>query len=140
MSLPITRQAYADCEAIFERASLAPHGIRIRQASYGYAVMLRMRMHKFRTILRELNAQTYEIGHKMYAASEFDNFSVRLREDAAGIHWVYVEPYEPPPDASIEELSEVRASQLLPSRESQVIDAEVVEGPPAPLQITVRRI
>lgn len=143
MALPITRQAYTDCETIFERADATAHGIRIRcPQGYGQANLLRMRMHKCRSIIREDNSRTYELGHPMHGCSVYDPFTVRIREDH-GQWFMYVERTEMPSEDLIEVLDSANEAAKLPSQplllDGPTIDGEYTEVPPV-RQITVRRV
>jgi hypothetical protein len=84
MSLPTHIGAYDDCRDIFERATLDPKGARAKAGTREAAVALRTRLHYFRTLDRQANADIYDAGHPMHGRSLYDGFLVELIRDEDG--------------------------------------------------------
>lgn len=91
MSLPRSRASYEDCYDIFDQALKDEKGVRIPAKNFNIATQLRMRLHMARTLDRELNKQRYEEGHFMHGASDYDKLVVKLRQNAEGWIYLYIE-------------------------------------------------
>lgn len=90
MSLPTSLHAYeAEIES-FEKAAAADKGIRLQFDNRADAAAYMARMHQARILDRRKNMETYDKGHPMYGASEFDKLKCYVREDTEGKFWVYV--------------------------------------------------
>lgn len=96
MGLPSSRQSYADCYDLFDRASSRQKGIRINVSDYGEAMRLRTRLHYARKLDRLSNKELYREtpDHYMYNASVYDKFIIRIKTDTEGGFWVYIESVE----------------------------------------------
>lgn len=92
MTLPPSLRAYEDCRQLYEAASADPKGARACLGTRESAIQMRTRMHYFRKLDRDANAETYPVGDPMHGASAFDDFVIRLTEDTVGEWWLYVEP------------------------------------------------
>lgn len=90
MTISDSRLAFADCEAIWEKAWKTDTGVRVHVVDYNSAVHLRMRLHQCRKIDRRENRAIYPEGVPMHGGSAWDAFVVRLKE-IDGEFWVYIE-------------------------------------------------
>lgn len=132
MSISTSRLSYLDCYAVYDKAVADEEGVRVLMPDLDKATHFRMRMHTARKINRKDNADVYEVGHPMHAASEYDPFVIRLRPASNGSWWVYVQ-HQKIDLNEVQPLSQVQ--ELLPSPRQEMIEAK-----PAPLMIEhVRR-
>lgn len=92
MSLPTSLRAYADCQKLFESATADPKGARACLGAYEACVNMRTRMHYFRSLDRDSNANIYPKDHPMHGVSAYDDYVVQIIEDEDGMHWLYVQP------------------------------------------------
>ena len=108
MPMSDSRFAYQDCFAVYERAMTDPQGARLALGTWDRANYFRMRMHKARVIDRRDNAEAYEEGEPMHGRSEYDVFSLSIKEDVEGEFWLYLSKNtENNISADIEMLSEI---------------------------------
>lgn len=99
-------RAYTDCEKLYQAALADPKGARCRIGTQEACINMRTRMHYFRKLDREANADTYPKGHGLHGTSIYDPYVVRLIRDEDNEWWVYVEPRDSD-SMIIEGLSEV---------------------------------
>lgn len=81
MTLPTSREAYADYYALWDRALVDPHGIRIRVRDYDTAIFHRHRLHKARSISKAESRQLYEPGDPKFDVSPYDRLMVTIRRN-----------------------------------------------------------
>ncbi len=77
MTRPLPLSSYGDCEDAFTKALDAPNGVRLRFAREGLAIRFRQRLHKYRVLMREHNAEVYPRDNPNHGASPFDSVMVR---------------------------------------------------------------
>jgi hypothetical protein len=92
VSLPNSLGAYRDCQDLFERAIADPKGIRACLGTYDACFQKRQRMHYYRTLDRNANAQVYTLGHPMHGASAYDDLMLQIIKDQDGLFWLYISP------------------------------------------------
>lgn len=92
MSLPASIRAYPDCAELFELAAKDPKGARACLGTRDAAIHMRTRMHYFRSLDRQANAEVYPQGDPMHGVSLYDELVVQLKQDNANEWWLYVEP------------------------------------------------
>ncbi len=92
MSLPHSLRAYEDCRSLYEAASADPKGARARLGTYDACINMRTRMHYFRKLDRDANAETYPRGDPMHGVSSYDDYVCRIIPDEDNEFWLYVEP------------------------------------------------
>ena len=88
MSLPTSLRSYIDCQKVFEAAVADPKGARVCLGTYDACINMRSRMHYFRKLDRNANADTYPEGHPMHGVSAYDDFVIQIRPDTAGEFWL----------------------------------------------------
>jgi hypothetical protein len=120
MAMPTSLRAYSDCQELYEAAARDPKGARACLGTYEAAIGMRTRMHYFRKLDREANAETYDSGHPMHGVSTFDEYVVQIQSDTAGEFWLYIRPLSAK-ILAIEGLSDV------PLIDNDVIDVEASE-------------
>lgn len=91
MSTSLSRNAYADCFVLFDRAAASPIGIRYKVLSKGKAVNLRMRMNYARTLDRREAREIYPADDPNHGVSPYDSLIIRIHSDRDG-WWIYIEP------------------------------------------------
>lgn len=96
MTTSLSRAAYSDCYAYFDKALTTKLGIRIRVKDAGAAKHLRSRLHTARVNSRREAMDIYAEDHPMHGISPYDNLIVRVKsKDKPGqsIAWyVFIEP------------------------------------------------
>lgn len=92
MSLPTSLKAYEDCRQLYEAASQDPKGARACLGPYEACVNMRTRMHYYRKLEREANAQVYPKGDPNWGTSVYDEYVIQIIPDEDGNHWLYVQP------------------------------------------------
>lgn len=90
MTLSISKLAYDDCYAVMDAALADDRGIAVKMESFDAANHFRMRCHQARKIDRSLNAETYEKGHALHRASQYDRLTLKIRNSADGF-WLVLE-------------------------------------------------
>lgn len=128
MSLPNSLRAYADCQQLYEAAVADPKGARACLGTHDACVGMRTRMHYFRKLDREANAETYPIGDPMHGASAYDDFVIQIMQDEDEEWWLYVTP------RSAKILAIEGLSQVPEQIDDNITDVEshevhVLEGP-----------
>ncbi len=91
MSLPSSLRAYEDCRALYDAATADPKGARACLGTYDACVNMRTRMHYFRKLDRESNADVYPSDHPMHGVSTYDDFVIRIVPDEDNEFWIYIE-------------------------------------------------
>ena len=94
MSLPNQTAAFPDCAEAFERASQAAMNrsvTRVCFATESEARVFRFRLQHYRALLRRDSKRIYPTDDPRYERSEFDSLICKLKEDATGEWWVYIE-------------------------------------------------
>lgn len=117
MSLPTSRHAYLDCLAYFDAALEDPQGIRLRQDSIDAAILLRMRLHQLRSLLRKDSESFYSPGDPKYGVTAYDRVVCRIRTVDC-IVYLYLEQIITRHE-HIEPLSDLDDFVALPSPEPQ---------------------
>lgn len=102
MTAPTSRAAYKSYYDVLDRALDSDAGIRIEVESKGEAHQYRVRLHYARSLDRELNRQSRPPDDPEYGISDYDNLSVRIRNEGDK-WWVYIEHNSVP--HNIEELA-----------------------------------
>lgn len=92
MSLPSSPAAYLDCYHLYERAVATPGGVRTPFPSPTAAKLFQLRMNQARAIQRDESRRIYPRESPLHGKSEFDAYSVVVREDSAHEFWIYVQP------------------------------------------------
>ena len=92
MSLPNSLRAYEDCKALFEAALADPKGARALGGTYEACLRLRTRMHYYRKLDRDANAEVYAVDHPMHGHSIYDPYVCQIVPDEDSQHWLYVSP------------------------------------------------
>lgn len=92
MSLPNSLRAYTDCRELYEAAALDPKGARACVGTESSAINMRTRMHYFRKLDRDANAEIYPASNPMHGQSLYDAYVVTILPDEDGQHWLYVQP------------------------------------------------
>lgn len=92
MSLPASIRSYPDCQQLFELAASDPKGARACMGTYEAAIGMRTRLHKFRVLDREANADIYPRGDPKHAVSLYDEYVVQIVQDEDAKFWTYVTP------------------------------------------------
>ncbi len=85
-------RAYTDCQKLYEAALADPKGARCQIGTQEACINMRTRMHYFRKLDRESNANVYASDHPMHATSVYDPYVVRIIMDEDRQWWLYVEP------------------------------------------------
>jgi len=106
VTLPESLLSYGDCMDFFERIVDDPKGGRYAVGSYENAHYFRLRCNQARKLHRRENMKTHAPNTKLYGASEYDPFMLKLREDTDGVWWVYAEKMSLEP-GQVELLSEM---------------------------------
>lgn len=91
MPLPNTIDSYHHELAIWEQALNDPKGVRVCYPNWDVAHQARSRFQQARALDRQQNKRIYPPDHRLYGKSSFDVLICRIREDASGEHWVYIE-------------------------------------------------
>jgi hypothetical protein len=91
MSLPTSLRAYTDCQDLYEKATLDKLGVRVCLGTYEACINMRSRMHYFRKLDRDANAETYPSGHPMHGVSPFDDFVIQIKSDTNDEFWLYIQ-------------------------------------------------
>lgn len=91
MSLPTSLRAYEDCRDLYDAASADHKGARACLGTYEACINMRTRMHYFRKLDREANADTYPQGNPMHGVSTFDDFAIQIIKDEDDQFWLYIE-------------------------------------------------
>jgi len=92
MSLPTSLRAYEDCKTLYEAATNDPKGVRAKLGLYESCINMRTRMHYFRKLDREANANTYPVDHHMHGVSVYDDFVIQILQDEDKEFWLYIQP------------------------------------------------
>lgn len=92
MSMPNSLLAYQDCRQLFEAAAADPKGARACLGQESSCIHMRTRMHYFRAMDRNANAETYPKGHPMHGVSVYDELVVQIFPDEDGQYWLYIQP------------------------------------------------
>lgn len=90
MSLPNSLRAYDDCLKLYDAAMADPKGARACLDTYEACLNMRTRMHYFRKLDREANAETYPIDNPMHGVSAYDDLVVQIHPDEDGQFWLYI--------------------------------------------------
>lgn len=108
MPLPNTIDSYTPELEIFERALDDARGARVCYASRELAHQGRSRFQQARVLDRQQSKRIYKPEDKLYGKSAFDVLICRMREDASGEWWVYIERHGRE-ILAVESLSEVES-------------------------------
>ena len=92
MSLPTSLRAYEDCRKLYEAATQDPKGARACLGTYESCVNMRTRMHYFRALDRDANANMYPGDHPMHGVSAYDDYVIQIMPDEDRQFWLYVQP------------------------------------------------
>lgn len=92
MSLPTSLRAYEDCRKLYEAAAADPKGARACLGTHESCINMRTRMHYFRSLDRDANAQMYPSGHHMHGVSAYDDYVIQIMPDEDGQFWLYLQP------------------------------------------------
>lgn len=92
MSLPTSIRAYEDCRELFEAAAADPKGARACVGTYDAAINMRTRLHYFRKLDANANAETYPEGHPNHATSVYYTYVVKMLKDEDDNWWLYIQP------------------------------------------------
>lgn len=123
MSVPNTPRAYDDCYEVFDRALKDEVGVKVRVKDNNAGQYFRMRLNQARSINRKENMRTYEMGHPMFNASQYDCLVCTV-EFVDGDCYVFVQ--RRPIPLEIVPLSGEAAVEEEPAF-SQEVDAEPVD-------------
>jgi hypothetical protein len=93
MTLPKSLRSYDNEKTIFDGAFENGGRARVICKSLGQAVNIRARLHRFRALDRDSNAEIYPADHPMHGASIYDNLLVRL-DNGGGKYTLIIEPRE----------------------------------------------
>lgn len=87
MSLPTSLSAYRDCQELYDKAGEGSKGARAKLATEEQCIGLRTRLHYFRKLDREANAEIYPQGHSQHGQSPYDDYVVQIFADEDGDGW-----------------------------------------------------
>lgn len=90
MSLPNSLRAYADCVTLYDRAMADEKGARACLGTYEACLNMRTRMHYYRNLDRQANANTYPPDHPSHGTSAYDDLVIQIFPDEDGQYWLYI--------------------------------------------------
>jgi hypothetical protein len=91
MTLPSSREAYADYYKMWDLALADPSGCRFRCESHDGAVFHRTRLHMARTIHKAESRDLYPVGDPRHGVSPYDRYMVTIRPADSG-SWLILSP------------------------------------------------
>jgi hypothetical protein len=91
MSLSTSLRAYADCVRLFDAAIADPKGARAKLGTFDACLNMRTRMHYYRGLDREANANTYPAEHPQHGTSAYDDVFIQIVPDEDGEYWLYMQ-------------------------------------------------
>lgn len=92
MSLPNSLRAYADCLALYDAAIADPKGARACLGTQEACINMRTRMHYYRKLDRDANADLYKPGEPMHGVSVYDDYVLQILRDEDNQFWLYIQP------------------------------------------------